>query len=167
MRWPLYTAFGVVVLVGGSWAAGLTWNATGSMPRGLWVERTEHSALHRGDVVSVCVESSDTVKRYVGPGDCQGTRLEPLLKPVAAIAGDRVAVSDQGVSVNGQLIAHSKPRLTDGQGRALPHLVQMEVHVAMGHVWLVAPMDDSFDSRYLGPVSTTAVIGEMTPLLTE
>jgi conjugative transfer signal peptidase TraF len=125
------------------------------MGRGLRAARTASR-----DIVAACAEPSDVVSCYVGKGVCQGTALEPLIKPVVAVAGDTVAVTDTGVVVNGQLVVPSAPIATDGQGRALPQLVRMTVTVAMGHVWLVAPRDDAFDSRYLGPVSETAIIGE-------
>jgi len=44
----------------------------------------------------------------------------PLLKPIAARAGDTVTVSEAGVAVNGKLLPNSKQYPKDGIGRPMP-----------------------------------------------
>jgi type IV secretory pathway protease TraF len=50
-------------------------------------------------------------------------------------------------------------------GRSPP--IEGAVVVPLGFVWLVVPMDQSFDSRYLGPVRTSSIIAIADPLLVE
>lgn len=158
-------------LVGGAMVVGVRVNTTPSMPRGLWLERVVPSRLHRGDIVAACVVPSDAVRLYVGAGECQATHLEPVIKQIAAIPGDTVAVTEAGVIVNGDLIRNSARLVVDGKGRSLdglfPMPVQYEHVVPPGFVWLVAPMDKSFDSRYLGSFPVKSIIGVVEPLLTE
>jgi len=137
-------------------------NASPSMPRGVWIEtRVRHVAL--GDVVVVCLPPDDYQRRYLSAGDCPSGR-EPVLKPVVAIEGDLVTASENGIGVNGAFVPNSRPMQLDGAGRELRHVVGTWI-VDRGHVWLVAPRQDSFDSRYLGAVGVEYIRGQATPLL--
>jgi conjugative transfer signal peptidase TraF len=74
--------------------------------------------LRRDDVVSFCPPGTPAFREawrrgYLSAGHCEGG-YEPLLKPVAAIAGDRVSGTDDGISINGRLIASSKNLNRDG-----------------------------------------------------
>ena len=172
MRFEHLAWSGIAVLVGlgGLALSGVVWNGTSSVPRGLWVERAVTAPLRRGDVVAACVHASSAVRHYIAPGACQDTGLEAVLKPVVAVEGDTVEVTEAGVIVNGALLKHSARLREDGEKRSLDQLFPTTdgaVVVPSGVVWLVAPMDLSFDSRYFGPVSTSSVIGVVDPLLTE
>ena len=159
------------LVFGGATVSGVRLNTSPSMPRGLWLVHDTPARVHRGDVVAACLEPSEAVKYYVGPGDCQSTSLEPVIKPVIAVAGDTVAITETGVVVDGSPIRHSARLSRDGHVRSMavlfPPLIKGAVVVPPGFVWLVAPMDESFDSRYLGPVRTSSVIAIADPLLVE
>lgn len=156
---------------GGATVCGIRLNTSPSMPRGLWIEHAVPAEVHRGDVVAACLEPSEAVQYYVGPGDCQSTSLEPVIKPVVAVAGDTVAITEAGVVVDGSPVRHSARLSRDGHGRSMavlfPPPIEGAVVVPPGFVWLVAPMDESFDSRYLGPVRTSSIIAIADPLLVE
>jgi len=141
------------------------------MPSGLWLKRDPPEQLHRDDIVAACLQPSASVKYYVGPGDCQSTSLEPVIKPVVAVAGDTVAMTEGGVVVDGSPVWHSARLSRDGHGRSMAVLFPPPINdaavVPPGFVWLVAPRDESFDSRYLGPVSTNSIIAIVHPLLVE
>jgi conjugative transfer signal peptidase TraF len=160
-----------VFVFGGATVSGIRLNTSPSMPRGLWIEHAVPAQVHRGDVVAACLEPSEALKYYLGPGDCQSTSLEPVIKPVVAVAGDTVAITEAGVVVNGSLVRHSARLSRDGHGRSMailfPSPIEGTVVVPRGLVWLVAPMDESFDSRYLGPVRTSSIIAIADPLLVE
>ena len=97
-------------------------------------------------------------------GLCEGG-YEPLLKPIAAIEGDRVTRTDQGIRINGRLIANSKNIASDGSGRPLPSNRANDVIVAKGDVWVISSYNpSSFDSRYFGPVPTSKIEGLANPL---
>lgn len=156
----------VAALVGLN-AAGFYPNLTDSMPRGVW--RLTGAPIARGRVVLVCPPLVPAVKAakaagYLIRGACPGA-VAPLLKPVVAVAGDRVEVSAAGVFVNGRLIANSGLIERDGKGRALPRGQLGSHRVPQGRVWLVSSHNRySFDSRYFGPVPASQVRGVAAPV---
>lgn len=151
-------------------AAGLRINATESLPRGLWLVVGDPGAVRIGDVVTFCPPLVPALaeareRGYVGQGNCPGG-LEPMMKPLVALSGDTVAVSASGVTVNGQVLAHSAPLSRDGAGRPLPQAVGGTV--AEGQVWALSSHNArSFDSRYFGPIPHAQLTAILRPLWTE
>lgn len=114
---------GVALMLGIALAgtAGLRVNATASMPQGIWQVEAPGARIERGEIVSVCLLQSPALNQaaergYVPAGACPGGH-EPLVKPVAAVAGDRVTVTALGIAVNGEPIARSAPLDEDSAGR--------------------------------------------------
>lgn len=168
------TAACVTVLFGGLAAAqaiGLRFNATSSMPTGLWRVVRVSEALRAGSIVVACPPDNQAIRQavargYLGTGGCPDAR-EPLLKTIAAIGGDVVAVSAAGVMVNGKLITGTIPLGKDSAGRPLSSFALTNYRLGNGEIWLVANADPrSFDSRYFGPVLTSHVIGFAQPIWT-
>lgn len=163
-RAAVTSAAGVLVL--GSLAAaqlcGLRVNTTPSMPIGIWRVASPAAALRRGEVVTVCLPDGDAARLaaergYVPAGSCPDGR-EPLIKPVAAVAGDLVLVTRAGVSVNGIDVDGTAPLDRDTAGRPLQAFPAGTHKVQPGHVWLLAGLvRNSFDSRYYGPVPVGSV----------
>jgi len=150
--------------------AGLRVNATPSMPRGLWRVTSAEKPLRRGQVVTACPPDTpamrEAVRRgYIPDGSCPGG-YEPLVKPVAALAGDRVTVSAAGVAVNDEPIARTAQLALDGAGRRIDPVAAGVYRVARDEVWILSAHDPrSFDSRYFGPVPMASILGEARPLL--
>ena len=150
-------------------SAGLRVNESPSLPIGIWRVSPPGRDLRTGDVVAFCPPDTPTFREargrgYLGKGLCEGG-YEPLLKPVAAIAGDRVSGTDDGISINGRLIASSKSLNRDGLGRILPSPGAHDVIVAKGEVWVISSYNSlSFDSRYFGPVPISRIEGLAHPL---
>jgi conjugative transfer signal peptidase TraF len=150
-------------------SAGLRVNESPSLPIGIWRVSPLERDLRRGDIVSFCPPDTAVFREawrrgYLSAGHCEGG-YEPLLKPVAAIAGDRVSGSDDGISINGRLIASSKSLNRDGLGRILPSPGAHDVIVAKGEVWVISSYNSlSFDSRYFGPVPISRIEGLAHPL---
>ena len=150
-------------------AVGLRINESPSLPIGVWRVSPLRDEVRRDDVVSFC--PPDTVvfrearlRGYLGSGLCEGG-YEPLLKPIAAIEGDRVTRTEQGIRINGRLIANSKSLDRDGSGRTLPSPGANDVIVAKGEVWVISSYNPlSFDSRYFGPVPISKIEGLARPL---
>jgi conjugative transfer signal peptidase TraF len=167
MRVPGTVCAGVAVFTltfGAGSVVGLRVNASQSMPRGLWlVWKTPGIPYHVGDVVTACPPLDGWQRRYVYSGSCP-TQLEPMLKPIVAVEGDRVTVSADGISVNGATIVDSFPLNLDGSGRLLVSYPEGNYTVRPGQVWLVVPLGYSFDSRYFGPVSTADIQGRAKPV---
>lgn len=161
-------AIGLVVFTATGAGAGLKVNTTPSLPMGIW--RVSPGLPARGQIALVC-PPDDAIFRgahragYIGNGNCAGG-LAPLLKPVAAIAGDRVEITPTGVVVNGRLLPNTKRMRFDGSGRELPPLSITDQIVPPGAVWLLSSYNRaSFDSRYFGPLPTSRVKGVARPLL--
>jgi conjugative transfer signal peptidase TraF len=149
-------------------AAGLRINTTASMPLGVYrVTNYRSGPIQRDALVTVCpseaILSVALPRKYLGPGACPGN-VEPLLKHAAAVGGDRVDVSDRGISVNGRGLPRSGRLRNDCDGRPLPRIPAGRYTLAAGTIWLYAPVARSWDSRYFGPQATTRVIGIATPV---
>jgi conjugative transfer signal peptidase TraF len=143
--------------------AGLRINATASMPRGLWRVQAREP-IERGEIVTVCPPDQADIREaahrgYIPSGDCPGG-YEPLVKPVAAIAGDLVAVTPQGIAVDGNPVAGTEALAEDEARRPLHPIPIGAYRVEPGEVWLLSGHDPrSFDSRYFGPVPTANMTG--------
>src|SRR5690606_11323668 len=86
----------------------------------------------------------------------------PLLKHVAAKAGQAVCRIDDAVSIDGQPVATALAR--DSRGRPLP-VWQGCRTLGPGEIFLLNPaVPDSLDSRYFGPLPASTFIGTATPL---
>lgn len=153
-------------------ATGLRINTTASLPRGLWRVFAAPEAVRVGDVVTFCPPLNAAIdlaqdRGYVAGGACPGA-IEPMMKPVVALAGDTVEMSAQGVSVNGTGIARSAPLLYDAAGRPLPQARPGTIAVSQGQVWVVSSHSErSFDSRYFGPISRDHLTAILRPVWTE
>jgi conjugative transfer signal peptidase TraF len=148
---PTIAASGIVLALG---CAGIRLNiASNSLPPGLYriVPAGKGSDLlicPTGVAEKVSVEREYRVKSF-GCGD----GYAPLLKPIAARAGDTVTLSEAGVAVNGKLLPNSKQYPKDGIGRSMP-LVPFGTYAVLPEtVWVISSYNRfSFDSRYFGPV---------------
>jgi conjugative transfer signal peptidase TraF len=150
-------------------SAGLRVNESPSLPIGIWRVSPAGRDLRRDDIVSFCPPDTAAFREargrgYVGKGVCEGG-YEPLLKPVAAITGDRVNGTDDGISINGHLITSSKSLNLDGLGRTLPSPGTIDTTVPRGEVWVISSYNPlSFDSRYFGPIPISSIEGLARPL---
>jgi conjugative transfer signal peptidase TraF len=136
------------------------WNTTASAPIGLY--RVFHGrALARGDLVldipTPSLAAFAARRGYLPQG-------VPLVKRIAAVAGDVVCARGDRVFINGRFAA---ARLAaDREGRPLPSwsgcrtLHSGEVFLLMSHV------RTSFDGRYFGPTKVVQIAGMLEPLWT-
>jgi conjugative transfer signal peptidase TraF len=150
-------------------ATGLRINTTASMPQGIYLIRPPGSQnFQRGSLVVICPSANVLAvavpREYLRPGPCPGS-VEPLLKKVAAVSGDVVAVSDAGIVVNGRSLPNSQRVARDCQGRSLSRIPDGRYTLARGSLWLYAPVTRSYDSRYFGPQPSANVVGLATPVL--
>ena len=129
-------------------------NISPSVPVGLYVLWPVPAQIHRGDVVLLDVPVS------VRPWH---SRWLPLVKPVAAVAGDTVCYSDNVLHVND---ADFGPVLTASHGHPLPHIDDGCQVVPEGSLFLASPMVRSLDSRYYGAVSVIDIAAVAFPILT-
>jgi conjugative transfer signal peptidase TraF len=149
-------------------ALGLHVNLSASAPLGLY--RTVVGRPARGVWVAACVSPQSAAlartRGYLGPGPCAGG-LQPVLKPVIAVAGDVVEIGPEAVTVNGQPLPGSSIAASDSLGRPLPHVAWGRYVVAADQLWLLSTrVPNSWDSRYLGPISTAQVWSVAQPVWT-
>lgn len=89
----------------------------------------------------------------------------PLLKRVGAVAPQHVCIVAGQVRIDGVPVAAALP--ADRLGRPLPSL-QLCRRLQPGELFLLSATNPaSFDSRYFGPVSASAVIGVAHPVWME
>jgi conjugative transfer signal peptidase TraF len=161
--------FGVILTAAAS-SIGLRFNLTSSLPIGLYRVTRDAPTLERGAIVLYClpppVAGFAHNRGYVPRGgQCPGG-LTPIGKMVAALPGDTVVLTTVGITVNGALQSHSRALAIDLEGRGLPQLTSGSYVVRDGYTWLLAPSDRSFDSRYLGELSTTNIVARVRPCWT-
>ena len=87
----------------------------------------------------------------------------PLLKPVVALTGEWVCVEDAEVRVNGAVLATNVTDV-DSEGRLLPQWAECRVLAADEVFLLSTRSEQSFDSRYFGPVASQSIVGTATLL---
>src|SRR5258708_3295505 len=146
---------------------GIHINITSSLERGFYVVSQRPSA----SLVEFCPEgeaASLSVQRgYRMAGGTCPDGGSPLMKPVVAVAGDRVEVTSNGIRVNGKLIANSTAHSKDHRGRLLNPWPNGEYIVPAGSLWVVSDFNNwSFDSRYFGPIPSSLVQHHLRPLWT-
>lgn len=131
----------------------LIWNVSESAAIGLYA--VGRAPLARGDLVAARLEPRWRIlgseRRYI-PANV------PLIKRVAAAAGDRVCAVGADIAVNGLRAAR---RLDfDGAGRPMPHWSGCIV-LRRGEYLLLMPGSASFDGRYFGPTAESDIVGKV------
>jgi conjugative transfer signal peptidase TraF len=165
-RMAMACIFGVIGIAQLWEFAGLRINTTPSLPLGLYVTTSDPNA----SLAEFCpVEPYGQlaiVRGYRSAGNCRDGGA-PLLKPVIAKSGDIVDVSQGGISVNGTPIPNTAAIRSDTSGRQLLPWPPGRYLVQPGNVWVASSFNRrSFDSRYFGPVPTSAIRDRLRPLVT-
>lgn len=139
----------------------LVWNASASVPIGLYLVTSDVQPIKRGDLTLVyfpSVARSLAARRHYLP------RTVPALKYVEAVAGDTVCAREARVAIVG---GSTVRRLaTDELGRPLPWWLGCR-ELRPDQILLLNPASPaSFDGRYFGVTEASAVIGKAHPLWT-
>lgn len=159
-----FAVVALILLVGLAVFQGLGYriNLTSSIPSGLYQIWPVNRPIERGDIVWFCPPDTPLFRKArdewkdIPSGTCPGDYTH-MFKPVAALPGDWVTVTLQGVFVNGRRIPNSQSLTGLSDGRAL-HPMLGTYRVKFGTVWLVSHFNArSFDSRYVGPISTSQI----------
>lgn len=170
----VWAVAGLIILLGFmANALDLRINLTPSMPMGLYQAQARLSGqpLQRGALVLVCPPDTPALqlainRHYIGAGSCPN-HSQPLLKPVAAVAGDTVTLASKGIRINQTWLPNSSIQKTDSAGRPLPHWPYGRYSVPPGEFWLLSTHSpNSFDSRYFGPIRQTGITATVTPIWT-
>jgi conjugative transfer signal peptidase TraF len=159
--WLTYLMLWFVIL---TWifrpAAHLIWNASPSVPTGLYA-LARIDALTRGDLVAV--KAPEALSRYMAERFYLPFGL-PLIKHVGALPGETVCRHGFLISIDGRIVASAHS--VDHAGRALP--VWQGCHlIGRSEVFLLnADVPASFDGRYFGALPMASVLGRTVPLFT-
>ncbi|MBG6118423.1 conjugative transfer signal peptidase TraF [Sphingobium sp. JAI105] len=141
-------------------APRLVWNATASAPIGLYAVSPGASPIV-GDLALVMPDARLAhwlARRHALPLGV------PLIKHVAATAGQTVCRSGVTILIDGRPVARA--RAHDTAGRPLPVWAGCR-RLGSGEIMLLnAAVEDSFDGRYFGPLSAEGLIGTVRPMLT-
>ena len=146
---------------------GIRINITSSLPRGFYIVSASPSA----NLVEFCPTGAaariSLERGYRTPSGRCPDGGSPLLKPIAAISGDRVEVTGNGIQVNGKLIPNSAAHVKYHRGLALKPWPDGQYVVPAGSIWVVSGFNPwSFDSRYFGPIPCSLVRHRLRPLWT-
>lgn len=149
-RRALYTAIWLALALALVFGAGLRFNPTPSLPKGIYRVFPGNSGAgvpERNDLVSFCLEGEFAElaleRGYLEPGSCP-SGLRPLLKRLAALPGDFVGPSSFPIR---SVDSHERPMS--------PALVPGVV--PPGKALVLADHPGSFDSRYFGFVPLEAL----------
>ena len=141
LRRALFAVIGLALTLVLFFCAGLRFNPTPSLPKGIYCLVSE--APTKNNLVSFCLEGEFAElaleRGYLEPCSCP-SGLRPLLKRLAALPGDFVDPSAFPI------------RAVDSQGRPMPSalLPWMSGVVPSGMALVLADHPGSFDSRYFG-----------------
>ncbi|MEW4459979.1 S26 family signal peptidase [Roseibium algicola] len=144
-----------------TWQPRLIWNASASVPVGLYFAQPV-GRLEIGDLVAVVPPKALAdflAKREYLP------RGVPLIKHVIALPGTGVCRKGATIFVGGW--SHGEARGHDRLGRSLPRWQGCR-GLGEGEIFLMNPdAPDSLDGRYFGPLPVTAITAKLTPVWTE
>lgn len=159
-RWLLMAAAALSVLALGCWLPKpyrLIYNASGSVPIGFYRTNGRHVA-RRGSLMLVALPEPwrrlAARRGYLPFGVL-------ALKRVVGGPGDMLCGYGERVFLNGRLVATRARH--DALGRAMPTWSGC-TRLAHDRWCIVNPAPRSFDSRYIGPVPTTALRAEVVAL---
>lgn len=138
-------------------------NTSPSFPLGVY--RKTHEPPRKGDLVLFCPPErtifQEAMQRgFITAGLCPGG-TGTMIKQLAAMSGDHVRISNEGVFVNGVLLQNSLPvaKLSD-----ILSAEQMERTLDAGEVLLMSEWNPlSFDARYFGSVPETQICTPLIP----
>jgi conjugative transfer signal peptidase TraF len=138
----------------------LVWNASGSVPIGLYsVRPTDHLAVP--DLV-VALPPEPLAGFLAERGYLP--RGVPLIKRVLALPGQTACRNDLTITVDGIDIGLARER--DHRGRRLPAWTGCRV-IEDGEVFLMNWDEPaSLDGRYFGPIPRSAIVGRAAPIWT-
>lgn len=138
----------------------LMWNGSASAPLGLY-RIVAPVDISRGDLV--LVHPPETARRLAVARGYLPAGV-PLVKRIAAIAGDIVCANSGGLTVNGEHVADA--RHADSLGRPLEPWSGYRALDRDEFLVLMTTVPASFDSRYFGPVARSLIVGRAVPLWT-
>jgi conjugative transfer signal peptidase TraF len=162
---PLYIGgASILILLGLRVIAGvcppLILNLSASMPRGVY-RLAPLGPLQADKVIVFNLPSAAAALISGRTWLREGT---PLIKPIAALPGDKVCASGGTLRING--VVRGNIFKSDYAGKPLPTLLGC-FSVSVDHVFVLSRHTArSYDSRYFGEIPLDTVLGQAVPVLT-
>ncbi len=132
----------------------LRWSQSDSMPRGLYLV-TPHKKLCRYDMVEVCADALPL--KFARDRGWLPEKVS-VIKYIAAIPGDEVSISAEGVYINrgkyGEVLAYDRQQLP------LPRLNVRRTLGSGEYLLLGKQNPHSFDGRYFGVIEEKMINGQ-------
>lgn len=145
---------------------GIGYNNTESAPIGIW-SKQKLEKIERGKLIAFCPPNTAVIKYLVAirpsmKGSCEETGSIEFIKAVGAVEGDTVTLQEnENALINGVEV----PNTTADTKIAFP---PGEYKVNSGEVWTFSTYnEDSYDSRYFGPVPISNICGMAVPLFVD
>ena len=136
----------------------LVWNVTASAPIGLY--RRSYAPV--GQATWVLINPPRPLADFAARRRYLPANV-PMVKRIAAVAGDTVCRASRTITINGRVQAIALTQ--DSKGRALP--VWRGCHrLKTGQIFVLAPSLASFDSRYFSVIPRAQIIERIEPLWT-
>lgn len=148
----------VILSVIGPSRPAIVYNASASVPLGYY-RVTDPWPLKAGNLVLLrtppSVRQLADQRRYL-------PKTVPMIKHIAAMAGDTVCAQADRILINGQPSVKRLPK--DSLGRAMPWWSGCHT-LSIDEVFVLNPdAPQSFDGRYFGVVSIRLIVGKLRPL---
>jgi conjugative transfer signal peptidase TraF len=141
-------------------AVRIVYNASSSAPLG-WYRIQRAASLRVDDYVLATLPAAAAAlaaqRGYLPAG-------VPIVKRVSAMAGQHVCAHEDALMIDGK--PSGRILRSDRQGHPLPAWQLCRILVS-GELFLLSTTNPaSFDSRYFGPIRSSAVLGQAVPLWT-
>ena len=137
----------------------LIYNYTDSLPHGIYLLHS--GAIKKGDLIvfepPLAVRKIIHERKYLRDDGY-------LMKYMVGEPGDSVCTDNDTFSVAGTIFG--KTLLTDTTGKPLPRY-SFSGRLKEGYLVAIKGKNNSFDSRYFGPIQTSTIIGIAKPLWIE
>lgn len=143
-------------------------NVSISIPKGIYKIENSKENLKTGDLISFCLKDQEFLsfalhfkfveKKYNGKW-CKG--IQPILKPIVAVKGDRITIDEKGIFVNGKLLKNTKPIAGIHSIKKITDVILKE------NEFIVASEEENgFDSRYYKIIHFNDINSRITALFT-
>lgn len=154
----LLVLFSVAILILRSIGFGLSYQDSTSMPEG-WYLTYPIVSLKKGDIV--IFEPPKVLDQFMIKRHWIDKGMN-MLKPIRAMAGDRVCIKHHHLFINEMRVAPVFKE--DTHGKPLPHLTLCEILKPGAFLLISTKIPNSFDSRYFGPVPRSRLIAKAVKL---
>ena len=156
---PLWLGVAACLALAAPPRPAILWNTTASVPVGLY-GLSPARTLRPGDLV--VVRPDPALARTLAEAGWLPAGV-PLLKPVAARAGDTVCRVRERVLISGREVAVALTH--DARGRLLPRWSGCR-RLGPDEVFLLSPAPGSLDGRYFGPTDRRSIRARAAPIWT-